>query len=198
MSFQGDVGGIGLGELLQSLARGNREGVLVLQSREGVISTLGIQGGLLLLLPDQGEDGEKWRERAHRAFADSTEVSVDAVRMSEIARAHRTETIYSLLDAEGVHFKFDPGKVPTGNPESVGLAEERDGRAPQVFCQPTAVEPMLLEYARIMDESGGAHLHVLPSDNGVPRAMDKGAPPKEGARTYQECDGLSTMEEIAD
>ena len=51
MSFQGDVGGIGLADLLQSLARG-REGVLSLLGKDGVCSTLGIQNGLLHLLPE--------------------------------------------------------------------------------------------------------------------------------------------------
>ena len=35
MSFQGDVRGIGLAELLQGLSRGRKEGVLTLTARGG-------------------------------------------------------------------------------------------------------------------------------------------------------------------
>ena len=55
MTFQGDVGGIGLADLLQSLARG-RDGTLTLLGREGLQCTLGIEGGMIHLLPEPSEE----------------------------------------------------------------------------------------------------------------------------------------------
>src|SRR6185503_18490546 len=108
MSFQGDVGGIGLADLLQSLARG-REGVLTLTTKSGLKSTLGVQSGLLHLLPEIDEDPEYWRNRARQAWVKDPDFRIDSLRMVEIARAQRIENIYSLLDSEGVHFRFLPG-----------------------------------------------------------------------------------------
>src|SRR5678815_462226 len=93
MSFQGDVGGIGLADLLQSLARG-REGVLSLIGKDGAKSTLGVQGGLLHLLPDPEEDPEIWRTCARQSWVKDPEFRIDSLRMVEIAKAHRLETLY--------------------------------------------------------------------------------------------------------
>ena len=60
MSFQGDVRGIGLAELLQGLARGRKEGVLSLTSNGGVHCYLGLEEGKLVLLPEPDEDPERW------------------------------------------------------------------------------------------------------------------------------------------
>ena len=67
MSFQGDVAGIGLGELLQGLARGERNGVLTLTGRH-LLATVGLRKGQLYLLPGPEEDDSLWRDRCMRAF----------------------------------------------------------------------------------------------------------------------------------
>ena len=48
MSFQGDVAGIGLGELLQGLARGERNGVLTLSGKK-LSASVGLRKGQLYL-----------------------------------------------------------------------------------------------------------------------------------------------------
>lgn len=203
MSFQGDVGGIGLGELLQSLARSNREGVLTLNGRGGLVSTLGMQGGLLFLLPNRDEDGEIWRDRARRAWAGDPDIRVDSLRMSEIARAHRVEILYKLMDTDdGVHFRFEPGALPKPGKQTVAISaaggEAQKPVTPSVHCEGASVEFLLLEYARISDESGGVNFDLLPSRHAVPRALDQGTAPKEYARLFAQCDGASSIEEIAD
>jgi len=201
MSFQGDVGGIGLGELLQSLSRSNREGVLTLNGKAGVVSTMGVQGGLMFLLPNREEDGEMWRDRARRAWADDQDFRVDGLRMSEIAKAHRTETLYQLLDSEGVHFRFEPGAFSNeATTSGMSGTEESNGqnRAPSVHCDGVAVEFLLLEYARIQDESQSANLEALPSDQAIPRTMDRASAPRAYERLFKQCDGTSSVEEIAD
>src|SRR5688572_27802726 len=111
MSFQGDVAGLGLGELLQGLARGGREGVLTL--RGGALSArLGVQEGQILLLPEEDEDPETWRKRSERAWIKDPDQRIDKLRMREIAFAARTEIMFQLLDCEGVHFRFEPGPLP--------------------------------------------------------------------------------------
>ncbi len=201
MSFQGDVGGIGLGELLQSLSRSNREGVLTLNGRNGLVSTLGVQGGLVYLLPDREEDGEMWRDRARRAWADDQDFRVDGLRMSEIAKAHRTENLYCLLDSEGVHFRFEPGAFSneaSSTEAAPGPGEDGRGRTPSVHCDGIAVEFLLLEYARIQDESQDAGLEQLPTDLGVPRTLDQASAPKSYERLFKQCDGTSSILEISD
>lgn len=197
MSFQGDVGGIGLGELLQSLSRSNREGTLTLSGKGDLLSTLGVQGGLLYLLPNKEEDGEMWRDLARRAWAHDQDFRVDGLRMSEIAKAHRTEMLYRLLDSEGVHFRFEPGAFvneSTGNDQVV----DGTGRAPSIHCDGVSVEFLLLEYARIQDESQDAALEQLPSDLSVPRTLDRESAPKGYDRLLKECDATSSIQEIAD
>src|ERR1044071_7617442 len=97
MTFQGDVGGIGLADLLQSLARG-RGGILTLIGRGGLQSTLGIEEGLIPLLVDPSENPDLWRDRARAAWVGDPNSRIDSVRMTEIARAHRIE----ILDARAI------------------------------------------------------------------------------------------------
>ena len=68
MSFQGDVGGIGLAELLQSLTRGRREGVLRLTTPCGLVSTVGLSQGMVYFLPEEAEDPQIWKDRARQAW----------------------------------------------------------------------------------------------------------------------------------
>src|SRR5687768_6671349 len=106
MSFQGDVAGLGLGELLQGLARGGREGVLTLYG--GSISgTFGVLAGQIHLLPEPDEDPELWRKRCGRAWPGDEHERVDSLRMVDIARAARVERMFELLDCSEVHFRFE-------------------------------------------------------------------------------------------
>ena len=111
MSFQGDVAGIGLGELLQGLARGGRDGVLNLFS-DRLSGCLGIRGGVLHLLPGPDEDDETWRERSLCAWADDPKPLMETRRRDAIARAHRLENFYRLLETRNLHFRFEPGPLP--------------------------------------------------------------------------------------
>src|SRR6187200_3298076 len=103
MSFQGDVGGIGLADLLQSLVRG-RDGVVTLSGRAPLRSTVGILSGQIHLLPEQDEDAEIWRNRVRQAWIGDPDFRVDSLRMEDLARAQRIETIYNLLDSDLIHF----------------------------------------------------------------------------------------------
>ena len=202
MTFQGDVGGIGLADLLQSLARG-RDGVLTLLGREGLQGTLGVEGGMIHLLPEPGEDPQVWRERARAAWAGDPSSRIDAVRMMEIARAHRIEIIYSLLDSDAVHFRFTPGPVPkpTVDPaiskSETGFSRpgaRRDG----VWCAPISVDGLLLEYARLKDEAADIGPAFDVDFHAVLRVLDPSMAQGEYQRFATECDGTSSVREIAD
>jgi tetratricopeptide (TPR) repeat protein len=202
MSFQGDVGGIGLADLLQSLARG-RDGILTLNGQDGLKSTLGIQDGLLHLLPDPDEDPEFWRNRVRQSWVKDPDYRIDSLRMTEIARAQRIENVYRLLDSEGVHFRFAPGPLPERPTDSPISASEpgvaRAGpRRDAVFCAGMPVEGMLLEYARLKDESLSAGVDGEMNDDLVLCVLDGAAVPEEQVRFYNECDGQSSLVEIAD
>lgn len=189
MSFQGDVRGIGLAELLQGLARGRKEGVLSLTSQSGVHCNLGMEEGKIVLLPEPDEDPERWRARVREAWADDPARRVDHLCMAEVARAQRLENAYVLLDGGGVHFRFEPGPLPDrGEP-----AEGAEGHGDSI-----PVEFLLLEYARISDELEGApEVASLPSDT-VPCIFDLGAAAGANADFLQQCNGTSTLQEIAD
>ncbi len=192
MSFQGDVRGIGLAELLQGLARGRKEGVLTLTAADGHRVLIGLEEGQAHLLPEPREDPERWRTRARDAWAGETRV--DYLRMAEIARAQRLEDLYTLLDGDGAHFRFDPGVLPRPSPAP---GEESD-QLPQVFCGPMQVEFLLLEYARIADELEGCPGALdLPSDL-VPCLLDPAAVGGTPLQALEQCDGQSTLQEIAD
>jgi len=207
MSFQGDVAGLGLGELLQGLARGGREGVLTL--RGGNLSArLGVCDGQVQLLPELGEDPEQWRKRCERAWVKDPDQRIDTLRMSEIALAARMEGMFDLLDCEGVHFRFEPGPIVI-DPGGMGAQEAPEQmmrvetgttleRLAPITCAPISVEYLLLEYARLTDELGGQPGADTIPETLVPRAMSADAPDKSFLRLWQECDGMSTLREIAD
>lgn len=199
MGFQGDVAGIGLGELLQGLARGGREGVLRLHS-ENLTSALGLQGGQIFLLPEPDEDPEIWRRRCERAWVREQDHRIDVLRMSEIAYAARLETVFCLLDAEGVHFRFEPGPLAT-KAGARGAGQEADaesGALGAVHCPGVSVEFLLLEYARMADECmrHGDSTRIAVED--VPRALDTEAGSQDLEKFWRECDGMSTVQEIGD
>ncbi|MEM7311489.1 MAG: DUF4388 domain-containing protein, partial [Planctomycetota bacterium] len=189
MSFQGDVAGIGLGELLQGLARGGRDGVLNLFS-DKISGCLGVRGGMLYLLPSPEEDEEHWRERSLRAWADDPKPLMETKRREAIARANRLETFYRMLETENLHFRFEPGPLPSPRPG----AADQEGDEP--WGQGLPVEYMLLEHARLSDESGGGDLEVDFYD--IPRALDPSRFAPDVRDFLQECDGRSTLQEIAD
>lgn len=204
MSFQGDVGGIGLADLLQSLARG-RDGVLTLNAKCGLRSTLGILGGQLHLLPDPEEDPEQWRNRVRRAWVEDPDFRVDGLRMTDIARAARLENLFTLLDTEQVHFRFAPGPVPqppaegtsavtAAEPGTVKPGPRRDA----VFCTPMSIEGLLLEYARLKDELAGANLRFQLPDHAVVVPADPRPHGADAHRMFEELDGRSTLLEAAD
>jgi tetratricopeptide (TPR) repeat protein len=201
MSFQGDVGGIGLADLLQSLARG-RPGILSLNGRDGRKATLGIQGGLLHLLPDPDEDTEVWRNRVRTAWVKDPDFRIDSLRMTEIARAQRMENLYSLLDSDGVHFRFAPGPLPE-RPTDSPISQSEPGvarpgpRRDAVYCAGMPIEGFLLEYARLKDEQQSAG-EALDSDDLVLCVLDGSRVSQDLAKFYAECDGQSNLIEIAD
>lgn len=210
MGFQGDVAGIGLGELLQGLARGGREGVLTLRGgRLG--ATIGVESGQLFLLPEPDEDPEIWRKRCERAWVKDPHDRIDILRMSEIAYATRLEAMFQLLDHEGgVHFKFEEGPLPrpttpdSPEPETaeVPLARAETGTQIQVrvavHCPGISVEFLLLEHARLSDECHGHGDSTLISLHDVPRLMEAEPPSQGSQRLWEECDGMSNLIEIAD
>ena len=186
MSFQGDVAGIGLGELLQGLARGGRDGVLTLYG-ERISGCLGVKGGMLYMLPAPEEDESLWRERSLRAWADDPKPLMETRRREAIARAERLETFYRMLETENMHFRFEPGAQPNARATS-------EGEDP--WGQGMPVEYMLLEHARLSDEGGGSDLNVEFFD--LPRALDPSRFPPDVRDFLAQCDGSSTLQEIAD
>lgn len=194
MSFQGDVRGIGLAELLQGLSRGRKEGVLTLTARGGHRLVLGMEEGRAWLLPDPDEDPETWRVRARNAWPEDPDASSDAMRLRRIVRAARLEILFAHLDGGGVHFRFDPGSLPD---RETRLKEEGH---PETEIHPDAaqVEYLLLEYARIADELELAGEPTLVDPEVIPCLQHTGALPALPPGMAQEIDGNSTLIEIAD
>lgn len=189
MSFQGDVAGIGLGELLQGLARGGRDGVLTLFG-ERVSGALGLKGGVLYLLPGPDEDEESWRERSLRAWAHDPKPLMETRRRDSIARAERLESFFRMLETSNLHFRFEPGPLPAGN-----LTRSETEADAEPFGPGTPVEYLLLEHARLSDEAS-SELPVADFD--MPRALDPSRFPPEVRDFLEQCDGQSTLQEIAD
>ena len=194
MSFQGDVRGIGLAELLQGLARGQKEGILTLTAKGTQRAVLGIEDGKAWLMPDPDEDPEVWSTRARDAWANDITFEVTAERLEPIAKAGRLETLYALLDGGGVHFRFDPGNI--GDRTTV-LRTDGQG-ASRVHCAPTPIEFLLLEYARIADELELANAPTFPHPANTPCVISVHELGEMPAALQQNCDGSSTIQEIAD
>jgi hypothetical protein len=194
MSFQGDVRGIGLAELLQGLARGQKEGILTLTAAGSQRAVLGIEEGKAWLLPDPDEDPSTWAVRARDAWADDPTYETTVERLEPIAKAGRLETLYELLDGGGVHFRFNPGSIG----ERTTVLAPTEHQKVRVHCSPTQVEFLLLEYARIADEVELANSPRLPHRANTPcitSQQDLGQMPVD---LQQQCDGSSTIQEIAD
>jgi len=201
MSFQGDVAGLGLGELLQGLARGGRAGVLTLLAA-GRIVRVGVRDGQLFLLPEEHERAEGWRTRTQRAWAARNDLRIDSLRMREIAQASRLEAMFRMLDASGVHFRFDAGAIPELEPR----AESATGSSGQdsldldevVLGPAVSVEYILLEHARISDELASQPEASRIDPHFVPRRRGDEPPQRTLERIWNECDGSSSVAEIAD
>lgn len=214
MSFQGDVAGIGLGELLQGLARGERNGVLTLTGKH-LSATVGLRKGQLYLLPGPEEDDSLWRDRCVRAYADSPDPNLESSRRQMIARATRLETFYLMLEAPNLHFRFDPGQLPPApsaavrSGDSVAMKGHKsvqfDSGPDQEYFEDDStpwgngmpVEYLLLEHARISDEVKiglGAQL----AEFDIPRALDPDSQAAEVRDFLLQCTGNSTIQEIAD
>jgi len=198
MSFQGDVAGIGLGELLQGLSRGGRDGVLTLEGGRQS-AALGMKKGLLYLLAGPDEKPEQWRDRCQHAFADRPDPALETQRRERIARASRLQAVYEMLEAANLHFRFEPGYLP-GIPRSqdatpVVLDDAEELKA--AWGLPMPVEYLLLEQARISDEAKSGAAAKL-SGYDIPRALDPSRHTPEVRDFLQQCDGSSTIQEIAD
>lgn len=194
MSFQGDVRGIGLAELLQGLARGQKEGILTLTASGTQRAVLGIEEGQAWLLPDPDEDPQVWMRRARDAWADDPAFELSVERLEPIAKAGRLEILYALLDGGGVHFRFNPGSIG----DRTTVLDSEGAHRNRVHCAPTQVEFLLLEYARIADEVELADSPVLPDAANTPCITSKQELGKMPQDLQQECDGSSTIQEIAD
>lgn len=205
MSFQGDVAGIGLGELLQGLARGARDGVLNLYGKD-LVARIGLQGGQLFLVNSPEEDPKQWRARSAKAWVKDPDSELDHERRDAIARAERLEIIFQMLEAPNLHFRFEPGPLPPPPGGAPAGAQQRGSRsegmalgAAKAAASPwgpgMSVEFVLLEHARISDEvqSGGG-----PKEHDMPRVLDGGASEPGYELLLAECDGVSTMVEVAD
>jgi len=185
MSFQGDVAGIGLGELLQGLARGGRDGVLNLYG-ETISGSLGIKSGMLYLLPGPDEDDDMWRERSLAAWSDDPKPLMETRRRAAIARADRLETFYRMLETPNLHFRFEPGSRPKV------VAQDED----DPWGQGLPVEYMLLEHARLADE--GSESGIIVESFDIPRAIDPGRFPPDVRDFLEQCDGRTSLLEISD
>ncbi|MCZ6596302.1 MAG: DUF4388 domain-containing protein [Planctomycetota bacterium] len=210
MSFQGDVAGIGLGELLQGLARGNRDGVLTLLG-DRISGAIGLKGGMLYLLPGPDENDDLWRDRSLRAWVADPKPLMETQRREMIARAERLETFFQMLETSNLHFRFEQGELPLPHgatrkvakkvakkPEAIPLHDERP---PQQQENPWGtgmpVEYMLLEHARLTDENTGANkLQIEFYD--LPRALDPSRFATNVRDFLEQCDGASSLQEIAD
>ncbi|HED66279.1 MAG TPA: DUF4388 domain-containing protein, partial [Planctomycetes bacterium] len=207
MSFQGDVAGIGLGELLQGLSRGGRDGVLTLYGDDAT-SCIGLHRGQLYFLAGPDEEEDLWRERSLNAFVDDPDPNCESARREAIARASRLETIYRMLEAPGLHFRFEQGPLPLP-PNYHGPASSTisiDGQAAEPAFDPAhspwgpgvTVEFLLLEHARMSDEASDGVAATL-SAYDIPRSLDTAAEADPATRDFlAQCDGISTIQEIAD
>ena len=185
MSFQGDVRGIGLAELLQGLARGRKEGLLSLGGSDRASCLIALNEGRLILLPDEEERDDELAARIRIAYAHGLEDAVTDEDIERLGHAQRLECLYSLLDGGEVHFRFDPGD----------LAQLDAGITPDSGTQ---LEMLLLEYARISDELEEYPDLSFLANNAVPQWVDANRAQEVPPRVLAEIDGRSTIQEIGD
>ncbi len=185
MSFQGDVQGIGLAELLQGLARGRKEGLLSLMGSGRSNCLIGLLDGRLILLADEDEDVRVLADRIRIARAHGLEDAVDENEIESLGHAERLEHLYSLLDGGEVHFRFDPGE----------LGQLDTNLGPNSGTQ---LEFILLEYARICDELEGFPDLSFLTLNAVPQWINPALAESISENFRLQIDGRSTIQEIGD
>ncbi|MDF1839376.1 MAG: DUF4388 domain-containing protein, partial [Planctomycetota bacterium] len=185
MSFQGDVRGIGLAELLQGLARGRKEGLLSLGGSDRSSCLIGLLDGRLILLPDEDEDETSLANRIRIANSHGLEDAVEEKELETLGHADRLEHLYCLLDGGEVHFRFDPGELE---------------RLEADICpnSGTQLEFILLEYARICDELEGFPSLSFLAPNAVPQWVNPALAESVSERVRGNIDGRSTIGEIGD
>ncbi|MCP5023448.1 MAG: DUF4388 domain-containing protein [bacterium] len=185
MSFQGDVQGIGLAELLQGLARGRKEGLLSLGGSDRSNCLIGLMEGRLILLADEDEDRNALADRLRIARAHGLEDVVEEEEIEALGYSERLEHLYSLLDGGEVHFRFDPGE----------LEQLEASIGPQSGTQ---LEFLLLEYARICDELDAFPDLSFLALNSVPQWINPAQAEGISEEFRQQIDGRSTVQEIGD
>ena len=185
MSFQGDVRGIGLAELLQGLARGRKQGLLSLGGSDRAACLIGLLDGRLILLPDEDEDEVALAERIRIAQSHGLEDAVDEADVEALGHAQRLEHLYCLLDGGEVHFRFDPGELDQLDAD-IGANSG------------TQLEFILLEYARICDELEGFPDLSFLGFNSVPQWINPALGESVSERVRSQIDGRSTVQEIGD
>ncbi len=185
MSFQGDVQGIGLAELLQGLARGRKEGLLSLGGSDRSSCLIGLMDGRLILLADEDEDQAALANRVRIARAHGLDDVVPEEEVEALGHSQRLEHLYSLLDGGEVHFRFDPGELEQLE-ASIG---PNSG---------TQLEFILLEYARICDELDAFPDLSFLALNSVPQWVNPAQAEGISENFRQQIDGRSTVREIGD
>lgn len=199
MSFQGDVAGLGLGELLQGLGRGGRDGVLNLYSTSSTVC-LGVHHGQIYLLPSPDEDEAVWRQRSSNAWVEDPDHNRESARRQAIARADRLERLYRMIETDNLHFRFDQGAIAHASVnEAPGDSIQLHDESARVghWGQGMTAEYLLLEHARIEDEANDRAVYGLtPYD--LPRTLDQRSHSPQELDFLGHLDGHSTIQEIAD
>ncbi|MBM3977019.1 MAG: DUF4388 domain-containing protein [Planctomycetes bacterium] len=190
MSFQGDVAGIGLSEVLQSLSRSEREGILLLEA-PGLAVRLGMLDSQIFLLPGPSEDSDDLQRRVQNAWVAELPLAVRERRMQEVARAERMESLYAMLDAPQMHFRFSPGPI-AGLLGLVATGTSPD--VPTLFGPGYTAEFVLLEHARLKDESEGK-LHL---DATCVPVVQVEITEDSRRQWLAQCNGGATLGELAD
>jgi tetratricopeptide (TPR) repeat protein len=194
MALQGDIAGIALAELLQSLARSEPEGVLELTAPR-LTARLGIREGLLYLLPAREETSDLWRQRVRRAWPEGLPATVELQRVGTVARAARLESLYELLETRTVHFTFSPDPLATVTDFALaGLP--RSDLGPTGHGAGLAPGALLLEHARLSDLGANAGHEI--ERHFVPVAPSGDAAPDELRAFVSQCSGGCTIGELAD
>ena len=197
--------------MLQSIGRGDKEGVLYLDAGD-LQARLGMRDGMIFPLPAPNEEEDLWRRRCQNAWAEDPQPALEAQRRDTIARAARIESLYELLEAPNVHFRFVTGSIASWTPPSPQIGGPAGGdptlvnldeasKAPAKEENPwepgIPVEYLLLEHARLSDENrSSAAAHLRSYD--VVRALDASMRSDEEQRLLRHCDGRSTLCEVAD
>jgi hypothetical protein len=216
MSLKGNVAGLGLGELLQSLVRGGRDGALTLYG-DGLHAVIGFQDGLMHLLANEDESHDTLSGRVRDAWADEgvghVQKHVLQQRLEAVAHSARLETLYRMLESSNLHFSFRPGHLSQfiNGPSVVAGDTNEDASetidlsvggppkySPSLGAGPgLSVEYVLLEHARLSDEAGDQHDPRF-SPYAVPLAIDPASAPAASADFLAHCNGASSIQEIAD